>query len=142
MDKAQLSQLRLDRIGFVFQAYNLIPVLTAFENAEFVLMMRGVPAAERRQRVLGRLKAVGLERWRTDDPRNSPVGNNGGLPSHGPSSVSRRWSSRTSDANLDSKKNELISLMRRLNSEQGITFMFATRPEGDGRHPRHPDGRQ
>ena len=128
MDKAQLSQLRLDRIGFVFQAYNLIPVLTAFENAEFVLMMRGVPAAERRQRVLDTLKAVGLE----------------GMENRRPSELSGGQQQRVAvaraivgepalvladepTANLDSRTgNELIALMRRLNSEQGITFVFAT----------------
>ena len=52
MGAADLSRLRLQRIGFVFQAYNLMPVLTAFENAEYVLMMQGMPAAERRERVM------------------------------------------------------------------------------------------
>ena len=60
MDKIARSNLRLNRIGFVFQAYNLIPVLTAFENAEFVLMMRGVGPAERKERVMRTLAAVGL----------------------------------------------------------------------------------
>ena len=128
MDKAQLSQLRLDRIGFVFQAYNLIPVLTAFENAEFVLMMRGVPAAERRQRVLDTLKAVGLEGM--EDRRPSEL--SGGQQQR--VAVARAIVGEPAlvladepTANLDSKTgNELISLMRRLNSEQGITFVFAT----------------
>jgi putative ABC transport system ATP-binding protein len=56
-----LSDLRLRRIGFIFQSYNLIPVLSALENAEFVLQLQGVPAAERRQRVLGTLAQVGLQ---------------------------------------------------------------------------------
>ena len=55
------ADLRLEQLGFVFQSYNLIPVLTAYENADFVLMLRGVPPAERKQRVMETLKAVGLE---------------------------------------------------------------------------------
>ena len=61
LDKIARSNLRLHRIGFVFQAYNLIPVLSAFENAEFVLMMRGIGPEERRERVMRTLASVGLE---------------------------------------------------------------------------------
>jgi putative ABC transport system ATP-binding protein len=128
MTKAQLSALRLNRIGFVFQAYNLIPVLTAFENAEFVLMMRGMAPAERRERVMQTLAAVGLE----------------GMEHRRPSELSGGQQQRVAvaraivgepalvladepTANLDSKTgNELIALMRQLNEEQGITFVFAT----------------
>ncbi|MFT5686582.1 MAG: putative ABC transport system ATP-binding protein, partial [Myxococcota bacterium] len=60
LSRKALSRLRRDRIGFVFQAYNLIPVLTAFENAESVLALQGVAAAERKERVLGILEQVGL----------------------------------------------------------------------------------
>ena len=61
LSRKQLSRLRRDRIGFVFQAYNLMPVLTAYENAEIVLSLQGVDAAERRERVMKLLADVGLE---------------------------------------------------------------------------------
>ena len=60
LDRAALARLRLTRIGFVFQAYNLIPVLSARENVEFVMQLQGVNAAERRNRALDILKDVGL----------------------------------------------------------------------------------
>ena len=56
-----LARMRLDRIGFVFQAYNLVPVLTAYENAEYVLLLQGVPVAQRKERVMALLKSVGLD---------------------------------------------------------------------------------
>ena len=61
LSKAELADVRLHHIGFVFQAYNLIPVLTARENVEFVMQIQGVPAAERRDRSMALLKEVGLE---------------------------------------------------------------------------------
>ncbi|MGB1686686.1 MAG: ABC transporter ATP-binding protein, partial [Pseudomonadales bacterium] len=61
MNRQELSILRRDRIGFVFQSYNLIPVLTAYENAELVLSVQGVSLRERKEKVMTLLKAVGLE---------------------------------------------------------------------------------
>jgi putative ABC transport system ATP-binding protein len=61
LSRAEISTVRRDRIGFVFQAYNLIPVMTAYENAEFVLNLQGVANRERRDRVMSILKQVGLE---------------------------------------------------------------------------------
>jgi polar amino acid transport system ATP-binding protein len=61
MTSAERADMRRTRLGFVFQAYNLIPVLSALENAEFVLMLQGVPAGERRERALLALASVGLE---------------------------------------------------------------------------------
>lgn len=128
MDKIARSNLRLNRIGFVFQAYNLIPVLTAFENAEFVLMMRGVGPAERTERVMRTLAAVGLA----------------GMEHRLPSELSGGQQQRVAvaraivgepalvladepTANLDSKTgDDLLDLMKSLNREQGITFVFAT----------------
>ncbi|HCH61782.1 MAG TPA: macrolide ABC transporter ATP-binding protein [Deltaproteobacteria bacterium] len=128
MDKVARSNLRLNRIGFVFQAYNLIPVLTAFENAEFVLMMRGIGPAERKERVMRTLAAVGLE----------------GMEHRLPSELSGGQQQRVAvaraivgepalvladepTANLDSKTgDDLLDLMKSLNQEQGITFVFAT----------------
>jgi len=61
MDGGRRARLRLDRIGFVFQAYNLLPVLTALENAEFTLLLRGMPAAERRAKVAALFSEMGLD---------------------------------------------------------------------------------
>ena len=61
LNPAATARLRRDRIGFVFQAYNLIPVLTAYENTEFILALQDMPEAERRGRVMAMLKEVGLE---------------------------------------------------------------------------------
>ena len=61
LSNTALAQLRLERIGFVFQSYNLIPVLSAYENAEFVLLLQKVGEAERKQRVMSTLAAMGLE---------------------------------------------------------------------------------
>ena len=61
LNRKELSRMRRDRIGFVFQSYNLIPVLTAYENAEMVMWVQGVPAPERRRRVMELLHAVGLD---------------------------------------------------------------------------------
>ncbi len=128
MTKAQLSALRLNRLGFVFQAYNLIPVLTAYENTEFVLMMRGMPQAERRERVMRTLAAVGLEGMEHRRPAELSGGQQQRV------AVARAIVGEPAlvladepTANLDSKTgNDLIALMRRLNAEQGITFVFAT----------------
>ena len=60
MNQSQLANLRLHHIGFVFQAYNLIPVLSAAENVEYVMLLQGIPQAERRQRALSILDDVGL----------------------------------------------------------------------------------
>lgn len=128
MTKAQLSALRLNRLGFVFQAYNLIPVLTAYENTEFVLMMRGMPQAERRERVMRTLAAVGLEGMEHRRPAELSGGQQQRV------AVARAIVGEPAlvladepTANLDSKTgSDLIALMRQLNAEQGITFVFAT----------------
>ena len=128
MSKAQLSGLRLNRIGFVFQAYNLIPVLTAFENAEFVLMMRGISVADRKARVMQTLADVGLEGMEHRRPAELSGGQQQRV------AVARAIVGEPAlvladepTANLDSKTgNDLIALMRRLNAEKGITFVFAT----------------
>jgi putative ABC transport system ATP-binding protein len=122
------SDLRRDRIGFVFQAYNLVPVLTALENAEMVLLLRGVPARERRERVMKTLVSVGLEGLENRFPNELSGGQQQRV------AVARAITGEPAlvladepTANLDSKSgNELISLMARLNEEQGITFVFAT----------------
>ncbi len=128
MSPSQLADIRLHRIGFIFQSYNLLPVLSAFENAEFVLMLQGVDAAERRKKVLSTLAEVGLQGL--EDRRPSEL--SGGQQQR--VAVARAIAGRPAlvladepTANLDSTTgDELIALMRRLNEEQGITFLFST----------------
>jgi len=128
MNKVARSSLRLNRIGFVFQAYNLIPVLTAFENAEFVLMMRGVSEAERKERVMRTLAAVGLSGMEHRLPGELSGGQQQRV------AVARAIVGEPAlvladepTANLDSKTgNDLLDLMRKLNEDQGVTFVFAT----------------
>ncbi len=128
LSSGELSDLRLNKLGFVFQAYNLIPVLTAYENTEFVPLMQGVGPTERKERCMEMLKAVGLE----------------GMESRLPSELSGGQQQRVAvaraiagnpvlvladepTANLDSKTgNALIDLMKSLNEEKGVTFVFAT----------------
>ena len=125
---AQRSKIRLERIGFVFQAYNLIPVLSAFENAEFVLLLQGGPAAERKAKVMATLEAVGLKGMENRRPNELSGGQQQRV------AVARAIAGEPAivladepTANLDSKTgDELIELMKRLNEEQGVTFIFAT----------------
>lgn len=128
MSAKQLAQLRLERLGFVFQAYNLIPVLSAYENAEFVLMMRGTGEAERKQQVMSTLASVGLDGMEHRLPSELSGGQQQRV------AVARAIAGQPAlvladepTANLDSKTgSELIELMRKLNDEQGVTFVFAT----------------
>ena len=123
-----LTHLRLERIGYVFQAYNLLPVLSALENAEFTLLLRGVPEDERRRRVrelFGRIGMTGLE-----DRRPSRL--SGGQQQR--VAVARAVVGRPAlvladepTANLDSETSEaLLDVMEQLNREDGTTFVFST----------------
>jgi putative ABC transport system ATP-binding protein len=124
----QLANLRLTRIGFVFQSYNLIPVLSALENVEYVMLLQGVPAAERRQRAGDILVEVGLE-GKLD---NRPAQLSGGQQQR--VAVARAIVSRPAivladepTANLDSKTgNSLLAMMRDMNEKHGVTFVFST----------------
>lgn len=128
MSSAALADLRLRRIGFIFQSYNLIPVLSAYENAEFVLRMQHVPAKERRERVMQTLTDVGL----TGMERRRPSELSGGQQQR--VAVARAIAGRPAlvladepTANLDSQTGTaLIELMRRLNTDHGVTFLFST----------------
>ena len=128
MSRSKLSKLRLMRIGFVFQAYNLIPVLTAYENAEYVLMLQGMPAKERRELVMGLLKQVGLEGMEKRFPRQLSGGQQQRV------AIARAIASQPAlvladepTANVDSKTaSALLDLMVRLNEEQQATFLFST----------------
>ncbi|MBW2090759.1 MAG: ABC transporter ATP-binding protein [Deltaproteobacteria bacterium] len=125
---SELSRLRRDRIGFIFQNYNLIPVLTAMENAEYVLMLQGVPAAKRREKVRSLLHEVGLEGLENRYPRELSGGQQQRV------AIARAVASEPAlvladepTANVDSKTADgLLDLMNRLNEEIGITFFFST----------------
>jgi len=128
MGRAALADLRRDRIGFVFQAYNLIPVLTARENAEYVLELQGVPAAERRRRVDELFARIGLGALASSRPLKMSGGQQQRV------AVARAIVSQPAvvladepTANLDQHTGAaLVDLMRELNRERGITFVFST----------------
>ena len=128
MSRKQLSRLRLDNIGFVFQAYNLIPVLTAFENVEYPLILKKTPAPERKSRVEALLDAVGL----SDMMHRRPVQMSGGQQQR--VAIARSLVCNPvivladePTANVDSETgNALLELMGKLNREQNLTFLFST----------------
>jgi putative ABC transport system ATP-binding protein len=125
---ARRSDLRRNRLGFVFQSYNLIPVLSALENTEFVLSLRGVPAAERRRKSLAVLAQVGLVGLENRRPNQLSGGQQQRV------AVARAIAGDPAvvladepTANLDSETGHaLIELMATLNRDQGVTFLFAT----------------
>lgn len=118
----ELAQIRRRRLGFVFQTFNLVPVLTAYENVELSLLLTGVGSAERKRRVHALLDVLGI----------------GELATHRPDELSGGQQQRVSiaraliladepTANLDSETGKAITeLMHRLNREQGTTFVFST----------------
>jgi putative ABC transport system ATP-binding protein len=132
LSRTELSLLRRDRIGFIFQSYNLIPVLTALENAEYVLMLQAIPTAERRERVREVLKEVGLEGLENRYPRQLSGGQQQRV------AIARAIVSEPAlvladepTANVDSDTGKsLLDLMRKLNEGKGVTFFFSTHEEG------------
>ncbi len=128
LDKKEGAAMRLDKLGFVFQAYNLIPVLTALENAAFVLELQGVNKKEREARALESLRALGMEEFKDRRPNQLSGGQQQRV------AVARAFAAEPDiiladepTANLDSKSGgDLIEMMKRLNEEQGVTFVFST----------------
>ncbi|WP_406665822.1 ABC transporter ATP-binding protein [Gallaecimonas sp. GXIMD1310] len=124
----QLADLRLNHIGFIFQAYNLIPVLSAAENIEFLLQLQGVDAKTRRARSTELLHQVGLDGLGDRKPGQLSGGQQQRV------AVARALASRPTivladepTANLDSKNSdELLALMSRLNEESQVTIIVAT----------------
>lgn len=124
----QLSNFRLNNIGFVFQAYNLIPVLSAKENIEYVMLLQGVDELERHQRVEQILKELDLQGRANRRPAELSGGQQQRV------AVARAMVSRPKliladepTANLDSKTGyALLDMMKQLNEEQGMTFLFST----------------
>lgn len=128
LSAAKLADVRLHRIGFVFQEYNLIPVLSALENVEYVMLLQGVPQEERHRRALALLRDLGL----------------GGMEHRRPAELSGGQQQRVAvaraivseplivlpdepTANLDSAAGgALLDLMRSLNERKGVTFVFST----------------
>ncbi len=128
MSPSHLAELRLHKIGFVFQAYNLIPVLSAAENVEFVMLLQGVPAGERRRKAKAILDEVGLAGMYDRRPAELSGGQQQRV------AVARAIVSNPSivladepTANLDSKTGKgLLEIMQKLNKEKKITFIFST----------------
>ena len=132
MSMSELADLRLHHIGFVFQAYNLIPVLSARENVEFVMQLQGVAADQRQQRAMEILEQVGL----TGLEDRRPAELSGGQQQR--VAVARAIVSKPAliladepTANLDSTNSDkLMTLMRELNASIGTTFIISTHDEG------------
>ena len=128
LGKAQLADLRLWNIGFVFQAYNLIPVLTALENAAFVLELRGESRRERESKASKALETLGMLEYASRRPNQLSGGQQQRV------AVARALAAEPKiiladepTANLDSKAGlALIEHLRRLNRERGVTFLFST----------------
>jgi len=128
MKPGELSNFRRDHIGFIFQSYNLIPVLSAAENVEYILLLQNRPAQERTKMVKAALASVGLEGLENRRPNQLSGGQQQRV------AVARAIASHPNliladepTANLDSKTGwELIEMMRRLNEKSGVTFVFST----------------
>lgn len=131
LDKGELADLRLHQIGFVFQAYNLIEVLTARENVEFVMQVQGVPAGERQCKSMAILEEVGLQGMEDRRPAQLSGGQQQRV------AVARAIVSQPKlvladepTANLDSKSaTRLMELLRALNENHGVTFLISTHDE-------------
>ena len=124
----KMINFRLNNIGFVFQAYNLIPVLTAKENIEMVMLMQGYNKQDMDQRSIGLLNEVGMENM----SKRRPAELSGGQQQR--VAVARALASKPKfiladepTANLDSKSTaKLLDIMSRLNKQENITFVFST----------------
>ena len=139
LSASQRARIRNREVGFIFQSYNLIPVLTAMENAEYILMLQGVPTAQRRERVGALLKEVGLEGMENRFPRELSGGQQQRV------AIARAIASEPAlvladepTANVDSKTAAgLLDLMNNLNTSKGVTFFFSTHDKAVMRRARH-----
>ncbi len=128
LSSAKLSRIRMNKIGFVFQSYNLMPVLTAFENAEYVLMLKGVKPSIRREKVLATLEQVGLRDMEHRFPRQLSGGQQQRV------AIARAIVAEPKliladepTANVDSATGRaLLDLMTELNEDKQVTFLFST----------------
>lgn len=127
-DAARLADFRLRRIGFIFQSFNLIPVLTAQENAEFVLMLQKSPVVKRKEKINSLFEELGISGLEDRKPSELSGGQQQRV------AIARAMASEPAvvladepTANLDSETaTDLLHLMRRLNREQGTTFLFSS----------------
>ncbi|SHK57677.1 ABC transporter ATP-binding protein [Rhodothermus profundi] len=128
LSRRERARLRLYKIGFVFQAYNLIPVLTALENVAFVLLLQGVPERERRQRALEVLEQLGIADLAHKRPHEMSGGQQQRVAvARAVVSQPRLVLADEPTANLDSATGaRLLDLMEQLNREQGVTFVFSS----------------
>jgi len=128
MSNQELARLRLDEVGFIFQAYNLLPVLTAMENAEFPMLLQGIGAEERQARVRALFERTGMSGLEDRRPGKLSGGQQQRV------AVIRAVASKPAlvladepTANLDSASSEaLLDMMSELNRDLGVTFVFAT----------------
>ncbi len=128
MSRSQMAELRLRKIGFIFQSYNLIPVLSALENVEYVMLLQGVPADERRDRAEEVLSDVGLGGKSGRRPHELSGGQQQRV------AVARAIVSDPAivladepTANLDSETGRgLLEMMREMNEKKRVTFIFST----------------
>lgn len=128
MDGNELSDFRRDHIGFIFQAYNLIPVLTVEENIEYIMLLQGIPKPERHKRVMKILKEIGMDGMEKRFPPKISGGQQQRV------AIARAMASQPEliladepTANLDQQTgSELLDMMRELNRKTGMTFLFST----------------
>ncbi len=128
MSKKELADFRRDYVGFIFQAYNLIPVLTVEENIEYIMLLQGVSKEERHRRVIKILKEIGME----GAEKRFPPKLSGGQQQR--VAIARAMVSQPEliladepTANLDQTTGaELLDMMRELNRKTGMTFLFST----------------
>lgn len=126
--KKELSEIRLNKMGFVFQAYNLIPVLTAIENIEFAMMLKGIPEKDRHNKAMSVLNDLGIDELAHKLPNQMSGGQQQRV------AVARAIVNEPlivladePTANLDSKTGEiLLDLMEKMNNEKDITFVFSS----------------
>lgn len=128
LSRGELSRFRRDRVGFVFQSYNLVPALTAYENAEFVLALQNVPFPERKKRVMAVLEEVGMAGYIDRRPDELSGGQQQRV------AIARAIVSEPAivladepTANVDTEAADtILDLMERLNRSKGATFLFST----------------
>jgi len=128
LSKSQLASLRLHRLGFIFQAYNLVPVLTALENIEFTMMLLGVPERERRDAAMAVMQELGIGELANKRPNEM----SGGQQQR--AAIARAIVTRPAvvladepTANLDSTTGgSLLDLMEQMNKDKNITFVFSS----------------
>jgi putative ABC transport system ATP-binding protein len=128
LSEAELIRYRLQHIGFVFQAYNLIPVFTALENVEFIMLLQGINKKDRRKKATELLNRVGLgDRLSTRPPQLSGGQQQRVAVARALASQPRFVLADEPTANLDSVTAEaLLELMLELNTEYNMTFLFST----------------